>query len=374
MKVLFPIGSFYPDQSGGPSNTIYWHSMALIRQNQEPIVVTTSKGIPENLCDNWQNTNYGRVIYIKNKFHYLPFRMIEAARRELQNVDIVHLTSLFYPPSLIIAFINTLFYHKPIIWSVRGELNKTSLSFKPKVKKILLTLVKLINKSITFHTTSKEETQTTQNIFSSGCKIVEIPNFLELPDLVERNNTIAPYLLFIGRIHPIKAINHLIEALGLSSFFRESNLILKIAGSDNNGYAVKLKELVAQLGLGEKVQFMGQIKDIEKEQLYANAYFTFLPSLTENFGNVVVESLAQGTPVVASLGTPWQLLEEKQAGFWTDNTPSVLAMVIDKILTLSPEDYANYRANAYRLATDHFDIHKNIHQWIDAYKQVLNES
>lgn len=374
MKVLFPIGSFYPDQSGGPSNTIYWHCKALFRQNHEPIVVTTNKGIPQNLCDNWQNTNYGRVIYLKTKYHYLPFRMIKVVWRELQNADIVHLTSLFYPPSFIIAFINTLFYQKPIIWSVRGELNKTSLSFKPNVKNILLTFIKRINRGITFHTTSKEETQTTQNIFSTRCKLIEIPNFLELPDLVERNNTKTPYLLFIGRIHTIKAIHHLIEALELSIFFRHSNLILKIAGSDNNDYALKLRDQITQLGLENKVQFLGQIKDIEKEQVYANAYFTFLPSHTENFGNVVVESLAQGTPVVASLGTPWQLLEEKQAGFWTDNTPSVLAMVIDKILTFSPEDYANYRANAYRLATDHFDVHKNIHQWIDAYKQVLNES
>jgi glycosyltransferase involved in cell wall biosynthesis len=116
------------------------------------------------------------------------------------------------------------------------------------------------------------------------------------------------------------------------------------------------------------------VEGTQKEQLYANALFSFMPSHTENFGNVAVESLAQGTPVAASTGTPWQLLEEKQAGFWTDNTPSVLAAVIDKILALSPEEYALYRQNAYTLATEQFDVHKNINQWIDAYKNILNES
>ena len=374
MTIFYPIGWIYPNQSGGPSNSVYWLAKALTRQGIPVVICSTDKGIDNLPIDKWLDTDYGRVRYIKTKNYFLLNELITYSTRTLKNVEIVHLTALFNPLAFLVG-IFALYQKKSVVWSPRGELDEQALRYSPLKKKLMLLLIKyLVSNKLFFQTTSNQETIHVKRIFGKNVKIIQIPNFLEIPKLVEKVNTIPQYLLFIGRIHPIKAIHHLIEALALSEVFTKSNVSLKIAGDDNNDYSTKLKELVAQLNLNHKVEFIGQIKEAEKEELYANAFFTFLPSHTENFGNVVVESLAQGTPVVASLGTPWQLLEEKQAGFWTDNTPPVLAMVIDKILTLSHEDYANYRANAYRLATDHFDVHKNIHQWIDAYKQVLNES
>ena len=66
----------------------------------------------------------------------------------------------------------------------------------------------------------------------------------------------------------------------------------------------------------------------EKYKLYANAYFSILVSHSENFGNVVIEALSQGTPVIASKGTPWEQLAEK-AGFWIDNDENSIACCID---------------------------------------------
>lgn len=40
-----------------------------------------------------------------------------------------------------------------------------------------------------------------------------------------------------------------------------------------------------------------------------------LVSESENFGNVIIEALSQGTPVIASCGTPWAEIEKKNAGF-----------------------------------------------------------
>ena len=313
----------------------------------------------------------GRTIYLKTTYIPLPFSMMWATIKELKHVDIVHLTSLFYPPSWIIALVNWLFFHKPLVWSVRGELDKKALSYKTVFKKGLLILIKLINTKIAFHSTSQEETRVTKQFFSSARTVVEIPNFLELPNRVQRDETTPAYLLFIGRIHPIKAIDHLIEGLHLSTLFKKSQVSLKIAGEYENDYGRELQKQVVQLGLKDKIHFVGQLLSAEKEQCYANALFTFMPSHTENFGNVVVESLAQETPVVASLGTPWQILEEKQAGFWTANTPSVLAAIIDQILTLSPSTYAHYRTNAYTLVAEHFDVHKNIYKWVDTYRNLL---
>ena len=88
----------------------------------------------------------------------------------------------------------------------------------------------------------------------------------------------------------------------------------------------------------------------------------FLVSNSENFGNVVLESLSQGTPVVASKGTPWQSLEESKAGFWIDNNPKEIANCIDRIMSYSEKEYYLKRENAFALAK-RFDVYDNINQW-----------
>ena len=131
-----------------------------------------------------------------------------------------------------------------------------------------------------------------------------------------------------------------------------------------------LKELVSDLNLSNKIIFLGHIGSEGKQMLYANAYFTFMPSHTENFGNVVIESLAQGTPVVASKGTPWQILRDRKAGFWVENEVSSLASVINKIIDLNIEEYNALRENARQLAYEEFNIDSNIEKWITTYQSL----
>ena len=122
-----------------------------------------------------------------------------------------------------------------------------------------------------------------------------------------------------------------------------------------------------KLSLENKVIFLSHVGNDKKQELLAKSYFTFLPSFSENFGNVVVESLAQGTPVVTSYYTPWEILNQYQAGFWIDNTVQSLADIIDRILLLSLNEYNNYSKNASKLISINFDINLNINQWLNLY-------
>ena len=97
-----------------------------------------------------------------------------------------------------------------------------------------------------------------------------------------------------------------------------------------------------------------------------------LPSHSENFGNVVVEALAQKTPVIASKGTPWEILEQHNAGFWVENSPLGLATAIDRLLDLDETTYQNMCNNALELVSAEFEVNRNIDKWINAYQKVLN--
>jgi glycosyltransferase involved in cell wall biosynthesis len=371
-RIVFPTGSFYPAQTGGPDNTVYWITKALTRQGHQPLISTTDRGQPETTprgC--WLDTDYGRVIYTKNLVHYLPFRVLGNAMGKMKSADVLHLSMITYSAAWLMALINTAFYGKPMVWSSRGDLDPPMLLRSRRKKKVVLWLINnLVNKKLVhFHSTCDEETSYIRDNFGAETKVVQIPNYMELPARVEVPK--KRYFLYIGRIDPKKAIENLIEGLGDSIAFLASDFELKIVGDYDNQYGHGLVAQTVAAGLQHKVKFLGHRSGNEKEELLAGAWFNIMPSHTENFGIVVMEAMAQGTPAVASTGTPWQILEERQAGYWVDNSPATLKKVVEEIMQLSPDRMAELSANALKLAREEFGIHAKVNEWEAAYHKVL---
>jgi glycosyltransferase involved in cell wall biosynthesis len=148
---------------------------------------------------------------------------------------------------------------------------------------------------------------------------------------------------------------------------------LIIAGKSERkylSYETELKNLVQRLGLEEKVKFIGHIEGKEKDKLIAESYVLVLPSHSENFGMVVVEALAQGTPVIASRGTPWEDLKDYKAGYWVENSPQSLAKALDDILSLDTKKYKELTKNSLRLAQK-YDIKFHIKEWLELYESLI---
>ena len=362
MKILFPIGSFFPAQSGGPNNTIYWITEALKKNDIGVYVVTTNLDISKThdiKFNKWLNLEYANVIYCKTLIHYFPVTFIFESIKKIRDVDIIHLTGLFYPPSLFLYLINYIFFKKKVIWSPRGELANEALIYSSNIKNIYLSIVKFfLSNKFYIHTTSKDETNLVKNKLNHK-KIIQIPNYIKPDNKLVSDNKFQ-YLLFIGRISPKKAIENLIKALKISNLFKSSNIKLIIAGDYKNKYGNSLINLSQELKIKEKVKFVGHVEGIKKSYLYANSYFTLMPSHNENFGNVVVESLCQGTPVIASTGTPWKILEKYHAGYWIKNNPENIAKKIDHILSLSDSEYKSMRLNSLKLVSKEFNINTKI--------------
>ena len=365
--VLFVARNFYPSTLGGPSVTLYNLAKSLVENGMSVVVITTNdhvkKGtVPFNL---WTNIDGISVLYVNvendNKLHKSLYKEIV---RKVKICDIVILSSMFYIPSFIAAW-NAKKHHKKIIWSPRGELFPAALS-NNQFKQYYIRLLRLLYKRNTlFHGTSKSEVSQIKYHFGNDAKVIELPNYLELP-IKEERKPIDNYLLFVGRIAPIKALDKLILGLSQSELFCQSNYKFYIVGGIEEqfrGYYQKLKQLISQYSLEDKVQFKGVLTGADKRNIYANARFSFLISDSENFGNVVLEALAQGTPVVASKGTPWEGLRKEKAGFWIKNSPLSISSCIDKILSMSDSEYNEYRNNALAFALK-FDISKGIVNWV----------
>lgn len=196
MHILFPIGTFYPAQSGGPSNSVYWLAKALRQQNVQVTVVSTDTDQPAATPRNrWLTTDAGQVLYAPTRYHQLPLRAIRAALRQLPTADIVHLTSLFYPVSLVVGWV-ALRRGKRIVWSPRGELAIAARTQQRAIlKKMVLNWLKGHARRITFHATSEAEAADVRAVFGATSDLIQLPNYIQLPPVARRQP--ERYLLFL---------------------------------------------------------------------------------------------------------------------------------------------------------------------------------
>jgi len=113
-----------------------------------------------------------------------------------------------------------------------------------------------------------------------------------------------------------------------------NGVTLSVCGEGEADYQACLKSLAAELDLTTRVTFHGRVDGAAKEKQFAEADLCVVPSFTENFCNVVAESLVRGLPVVASKGTPWGRVTEIDCGLWVDNDAATLASAIRQMQTM----------------------------------------
>jgi glycosyltransferase involved in cell wall biosynthesis len=106
-------------------------------------------------------------------------------------------------------------------------------------------------------------------------------------------------LLFVGRLHPIKGLPLLLDALTVLKGGRMP-FALRIAGQGTPAYRRELVESCHTRGLDQHVSFLGHITGREKDEQYAWADALVLPSFHENFGIAVAEAMSAGLMVVVT--------------------------------------------------------------------------
>lgn len=176
------------------------------------------------------------------------------------------------------------------------------------------------------------------------------PNrFLEkFPELRDRR-----LLLFLGRIHPKKGCDLLIEAF--AKLPNESFSVV-LAGPDQVGWTSTLRQRASALGL-RNVLFPGMLEGEIKRGAFAAAEAFVLPSHQENFGMAVAEALAVGLPVLISNRVNiWREIAEDEAGFVDDDDLAGTTRLLARWQSSSPETRARMRENARRCFAQRFEI------------------
>jgi glycosyltransferase involved in cell wall biosynthesis len=155
-------------------------------------------------------------------------------------------------------------------------------------------------------------------------------------------------VLFLGRIHPVKGLDLLLDAWA-TVMDRFPDWRLLVVGTDSaygvqGGYLRKLKVLTQNLKL-KRIEFFEPAYGNAKLSVYREANLFVLPTCSENFGITVAEALAAGTPAIVTKGAPWQGLEMNRSGWWIDFGVGALVGALAEAMAESPDALAERGLN-----------------------------
>lgn len=334
---------------GGPVRAIIDLSAKLAALGHNVKIITLEdKDAPETWRDNPEsNPCTVRIGPMSNKgLTYSPAQRAKI-HDTIKDADIVHLHAIWEPMTLGVSKIVRK-ANKPYVISLRGMLDDWCMEQRRLKKLIYLKLgaTDMLNSAAAIHSTAEGELAQSKKWFPKAPGVV-IPNLLNLTpyetmpgkDIARKKfpmfDTGDPVLLYLSRLHYKKGVEHLIEAIKILKDSGSPHRLI-VAGDGDKAYETKLKDLTTQLGLNDYVAFVGLVVGDEKLSLYQAADLFVLPTSQENFGFVLYESLAAGTPLVTTKGVDtWPELESQAQAVICDQEKNDLANTI-KELTADP--------------------------------------
>jgi glycosyltransferase involved in cell wall biosynthesis len=347
LRILQVVPSYFPAvRYGGPIRSVHGLAAALVRQGHEVHVYTTSIDGDQDLAvpidqpvdlDGVQ-VHYFRVPALR-RLCWAP-QMARRLRERVAQFDVVHLHSVYLWPTWAAARAAER-AGVPFLLAPRGMLVAELIRRKSRwLKTAWISLIerRSLAAAAGLHVTADLETDELRALGLPMPPIFCVPNGVAWPSA---HASLAagpfadlqrPYALFLGRLNWKKGLDRLVRC-----WRHVHELPLVIVGNDEEGYRQSLEKLAAAEGVADRIRFAGYASDEHKWALYANAEMFLLPSYSENFGNVVAESMAMACPVVLTpevgLAT---LVRETNAGLVVDGEPRALAAAINTLHANAP--------------------------------------
>lgn len=217
-----------------------------------------------------------------------------------------------------------------------------------KVPALLLFQKAAVKKADCLQATAESEKQNLMKLgYNSNIKIVKLG--IDAESIAMKTSwKKSKQLLFLSRVHVKKGINYLIEAADILRDELQGYKIL-VAGEGDAEYVASLKQQIMDKGLQDIIQLIGGVYGDKKWELFQTSDFFVLPTHSENFGLAIAESLASGTPVITTVGTPWNDLNSSNSGAWIEIGTQPLVETLRRFLSLSDGELEAMGKNGRKL-------------------------
>lgn len=325
-RILVFIDWFLPGyKAGGPIRSVA-NMTEHLSDKYDFFIVTSDTDYTETKAyegiksNSWVNFASGIFVY-----YFSKDKLNKAGLEKLiksQNFDIAYINGIYsYFFSILPLQIlkNT---EKKVIVCARGMLSPQAFSRKSFKKTVFIQSAKWrgIYKGVLFHATTPDENRHIRNKLGKKTQVFTAANFSrKLQDKYLRNTEKEVgkiRIVSVARISQEKntkfALERLLEITG-------DEIIFDIYGSIyDRDYWNECRKLIDKMPGNISVSYKGTLPSEKVPETFGKYHLSFMPSIGENFGHSLYESMAAGTPVLTSTGTPWRNLRKHQAGYDID--------------------------------------------------------
>jgi glycosyltransferase involved in cell wall biosynthesis len=338
MKILH-ISSVRVDYPGGTEKVI-WELARRQAKNNEVTILQTNL-YEENEIFKREETREGvKIITVKNDFFLKGFGYSKVFKNKLKEVynqyDVIHIHGHGrFTSNFAMGFLKK---KKPFIYSAQGFFHDKKNSFFKRVYDFIYGS-RLKNASFCTGLTILEKNKLIDFYGVPANKIRIVPGGMNYEDYQLKEKKVdlkkkylgrdykKKVLLYVGRIHESKGIQHVIDSIK-----DNEDLIFMIVGKDA-GYLDFLRDKISELDIKDKVRLVGQVGDKELVEIYNLSDLFVLYSDWEGFGIVLVEAMAAGVPaIVSNKGSLPFLVKNNYNGFVVSN-PADLKRRIFEVLS-----------------------------------------
>ena len=175
-------------------------------------------------------------------------------------------------------------------------------------------------------------------------------------------------LVFISRIAPKKNLLFALKCLKII----KGNVVFDIYGpKEDSTYWDECEEVIKKMPSNIKTNYCGLINHEDVCKKFSDYDAFFFPTLSENFGHVIAESLSVGTPVIISDQTPWKNLFQCSAG-WDLNlkNTSEFSKIIQYIVDMDNEEYLKFQQGAKNKFKDFVKLNKLKKEYIKCFEKL----
>jgi glycosyltransferase involved in cell wall biosynthesis len=408
MKILHVIPSLSAVH-GGPSRAMWLIEHALIAQGVEVEIATTDDDGPGQrmmvVSPASQPDNVGAAPSprtVSESFrpgggpptnsirHYFPkrlefYKVSPGFARwifgHVRDYDLVHIHALFSFTSVMAAWAAR-WAGVPYVVRPLGTLNQYGVTQRrPWLKRLSLKLIEgpILGHAAAVHFTAEAEQAEAESL-GIPMRGVVIPLGIEPAQQGEASVPLARFsafedcrlFLFLSRLDPKKNVEGLLQAYSLcSKTYPDTRLV--IAGDGEEGYVAGLKRLAGELGLTDRVVWLGHVESEQKAAAFAAAQVFVLPSFSENFGIAAAEALMAGLPCVLGKGVAIaDEVAEAGAGLVTSPEPEAIARALQEVLADGDRMIAMGQL-ATALATERYSLAAMGARLHELYSKILQQ-
>jgi glycosyltransferase involved in cell wall biosynthesis len=319
-----------------------------------------SEGYPGIEVDRWQKVG-GATVYYAAPASLGPARLVSLIRS--LNYEKLYLNSFFSPKLSIIPLILLALgaiRKTPVVIAPRGEFAPGALELKKFKKLCYMAFANLagLYRHVTWQATSKHEEQDIKSRMGTGSRVLTVGNLSAPPPGASsgRSPGKAPGRLSIVFLSRIARNKNLLGALS-SLRGAKGTMTFHIYGPrEDEAYWAECAGVIAGLPPNVTVIYEGPVDNRKVPEVLAGHDLFFLPSMGENFGHAIAEALRSGVPALISDRTPWNDLEEFQAGWSIPvERQDRFLQVLEGAAAWSSDEWLIWSAGARRFASERMD-------------------